>query len=677
RKELILKKALFAGLFLAALAVVVLMLVVLSQWFPRHVTEETTAAPTYPLCETDDCVAHAAALTVKDPKAGTPCFDFGRFVCSAWTKRVAVAGTLTEQLLMESLLAMTRLKANSSVGELMDRPADFMAFCKVARPEKDSAGVESFKQFLRREANFLRGGAATYAKLLEALVVLSGKWFVPLWFRFDHVAATKNSRFITIKPEPLTTLWRKLHGTLKTYAGFVEQFIRVIYDNGTASVPTSYLHFLRTESAEVQTKVLKWMSVAETDPHPMPVSGSLSDLEEFAPRFTANDWTLAASKVLGFNVGEHYGVFVSSTTLLSAMDVATRALSAQQLLYHTVWWFVQQVGALTSNSLFETATFALGESSTLYQGLLCGIQVSLTYNILLASQHAANLPDDARTSVMETLNVVHSETSKVVRSSKTLGKPRLDWIYFMLLETQPVVWPLAPNFEPADLPRLYGESVDNSRGFFGHWRSSHEGLAKNIGGPYRSAAAQFYHLDTTSLTFYEPILKGIAVSTAAIQPPLYYGAGTEAMRYGGLGFAYADRLVRSMNVRTLLHAAAFAVTPVAELKDRLLEGMLCSDRNEKLKAFPFLPALALAYAAYNKTVNGTDEIRLKGLEEYSAEQVFFMTACLTMCEQDAAGRRHSPNCNAAVRNFAPFAEAFNCPLGSPMNLRDKCTLLTS
>ncbi|XP_075742051.1 uncharacterized protein LOC142795093 [Rhipicephalus microplus] len=224
------------------------------------------------------------------------------------------------------------------------------------------------------------------------------------------------------------------------------------------------------------------MSVAETDPHPMPVSGSLSDLEEFAPRFTANDWTLAASKVLGFNVGEHYGVFVSSTTLLSAMDVATRALSAQQLLYHTVWWFVQQVGALTSNSLFETATFALGESSTLYQGLLCGIQVSLTYNILLASQHAANLPDDARTSVMETLNVVHSETSKVVRSSKTLGKPRLDWIYFMLLETQPVVWPLAPNFEPADLPRLYGESVDNSRGFFGHWRSSHEGLAKNIGG---------------------------------------------------------------------------------------------------------------------------------------------------------------------------------------------------
>ncbi|KAL3194513.1 hypothetical protein MRX96_016147 [Rhipicephalus microplus] len=563
---------------------------------------------------------------------------------------------------------------------MMDRPADFMAFCKVARPEKDSAGVESFKQFLRREANFLRGGAATYAKLLEALVVLSGKWFVPLWFRFDHVAATKNSRFITIKPEPLTTLWRKLHGTLKTYAGFVEQFIRVIYDNGTASVPASYLHFLRTESAEVQRQKCR------------------------AAGFTADDWTSAASKVLGFNVGEHYGVFVSSTTLLSAMDVATRALSAQQLLYHTVWWFVQQVGALTSNSLFETATFALGESSTLYQGLLCGIQVSLTYNILLASQHAANLPDDVRTSVMETLNVVHSETSKVMRSSKTLGKPRRDWIYFMLLETQPVVWPLAPNFEPADLPRLYGESVDNSRGFFGHWRSSHEGLAKHIGGPYRSAAAQFYHLDTTSLTFYEPILKGIAVSTAAIQPPLYYGAGTEAMRYGGLGFAYADRLVRSMNVRTLLHAAAFAVTPVAELKDRLLEGMLCSDRNEKLKAFPFLPALdtglrgvqqgACLYGKHRdvtlrgysghplptgdtNTVNGTDEIRLKGLEEYSAEQVFFMTACLTMCEQDAAGRSHSPNCNAAVRNFAPFAEAFNCPLGSPMNLRDKCTLLTS
>ncbi|KAL1478540.1 hypothetical protein MTO96_016225 [Rhipicephalus appendiculatus] len=630
RKELIYKVALFAGLFLAALAVVLFMLALLSQWYTRPVTEETTTARSYPLCETADCVAHAAALTVKDPTAaGTPCFDFGRFVCSAWDKR----------LLMESLLAMTRMKANGSGGELMDRPADFMGLCKMARPAKDSAGVEAFKQFLRGEANFFVRGAATYGKLLEALVVLSGKWFVPLWFQFDHVAATENSRFITIKTEPLTTLWRKLHGTLKAYAGFVEQFIRVIYDNGTASVPASYLEFLRTESAEVQTKVLKWMSVAETDPHPMPV--------------------------LGFKVGQRYSVFVSSTALMGAMNVATKALSAQQLLYHTVWWFVQQVGALTSNSLFETTTFALGESSALYEGLLCGIQ------------HAANFPADDRKSVVETLNVVHSETSKVVRSSQTLGQPQRDWIYFMLLETQPVVWPLAPHFDPKDLPRLYGESVDNTRGFFGHWRSSHEGLAKQTGGPYHSAAAKFYRLDTTSLTFYEPVLKEIAVSTAAIQAPLYYGAGTEAMRYGGLGFAYADRLVRSMNVRTLLHASAFAVTPVADLKDRLLEAMLCSDRNEKLKAFPYLPALALAHAAYSKTVNGTSDIRLKGLEEYSAEQVFFMTACLTMCEQDSAGRRHSPNCNAAARNFAPFAEAFNCPLGSPMNRRDKCTILTS
>ncbi|KAH7935386.1 hypothetical protein HPB52_006885 [Rhipicephalus sanguineus] len=600
RKELIFKVLLFAGLFLAALAAVVFTLAVLSRWYTRPGTEQTTTARSYPLCETADCVAHAAALTVKDPsEAGTPCFDFGRFVCRAWNRRVAIAGSLTEQ------------------------------------------------------------------------------WLVPLWFQFDHVAAGNNSRFISIKPEPLTTLWRKLHGTLKAYAGFVEQFIKIIYDNGTASVPSSYLQFLRTESAEVQTKVLKWMSVAETDPHPMPVSGTLSELEEFAPKFTAEDWTSASSKVLGFNVGDHYIVYVSSNTLLSAMNVATKALSAQQLLYHTVWWFVQQIGALTSNSLFETTTFALGESSSLYEGLLCGIQVSITYNILLAYQHAVNFPADDRKLVEETLNTVHSETSKLVRSSQTLGQPQRDWIYLMLTNTQPVVWPLAKHFEPKDLPRLYGESVDSTRGFFGHWRSSHEGFAKQIGGPYRSAAAKFYRLDPTSLTFFEPVLKEVAVSTAAVQPPLFYGAGTEAMRYGGLGFAYADRLVRSMNARTLLHMAALSVTPMADLKDRLLEGMLCSDRNEKLKAFPYLPALALAYAAYNKTVNGTSEPRLKGLEQYTAQQVFFMTACLTLCEEDHAGNRHSPDCNAAARNFAPFAEAFHCPLGSPMNRRDKCSMLTS
>lgn len=192
-----------------------------------------------------------------------------------------------------------------------------------------------------------------------------------------------------------------------------------------------------------------------------------------------------------------------------------------------------------------------------------------------------------------------------------------------------------------------------------------------------SNATKFYRVDPTTLTGYSPQLKAVSVATAAFQAPLYYGAGTDAMRYGGLGFAYAQGLVRSMNVRSLLHAAAFALSPVAYWKDQLLEAMPCSDLDEKLKAFPFLPAMALAYAAYSKAVNATSEPRLKGLEEYTGRQIFFMTACRSLCEEDAAGHRQSLACSAAARNFAPFSEAFRCSYGSAMNRRDKCSLLTS
>lgn len=113
-------------------------------------------------------------------------------------------------------------------------------------------------------------------------------------------------------------------------------------------------------------------------------------------------------------------------------------------------------------------------------------------------------------------------------------------------------------------------------------------------------AAEFYKLDPTSLATYSPAFKGVSVATAAIRAPLYYGAGTVAMRFGGLGFVYAAQLVRNMDARALQDAAAIAESPVALEADHLFQSFQCSDAQEKRAAFPHLPALALAYAAYNK-----------------------------------------------------------------------------
>lgn len=667
------------------LSAIVLLLVglVLLRLYMRG-TETTTPRRPFAVCNTTDCVAHAATLSASVASARDPCDDFSRFVCAAWKREhMAAVKSLTEQLIADSLLALTRMSGSWGDGaKLEDRPAQFMGLCMTARPDQDSAGLQAFKEFLIGEVNFLvapKDRDATYAGLLKALAILSGKWLVPLWFRLDLAIIGNASSIIIIKPEPLAVFWRQLHAMLNTtYATYVEQFIQVVYDGGEkpSLASASYIKFLREESATVQSDVLRVLSVTASSRLPVPLDGRLSDLPEFAPKFTGHAWAAAVSPVLGWIISDEYVVHASTRQLLDAMNELAGSKSAEQLLFHTAWWFVQQIGALTSNALFEATRVALGGAGSLYQGLLCGVQVSVIYNTLLASRHATSVPPATRQSVYDTLNLVHSVAVTTVRTSNSLGPLVKDSVYYMLLGTHPVVWPLPPNIDATQLWSYYGDIVEDSRAFFGHWHSSRLGIQRSFGRRVHTIAAEFYKLDPTSLATYSPAFKGVSVATAAIRAPLYYGAGTAAMRFGGLGFVYAAQLVRNMDARALQDAAAIAESPVALEADHLFQSFQCSDAQEKRAAFPHLPALALAYAAYNKSLNGTvEDVRLKGLEAFTPTQVFFMTACLSLCEEDAAGRHWSGDCNAAARNFAPFVEAFGCSPGSPMNRKEKCHLL--
>ncbi|KAH7931871.1 hypothetical protein HPB52_025186 [Rhipicephalus sanguineus] len=60
-------------------------------------------------------------------------------------------------------------------------------------------------------------------------------------------------------------------------------------------------------------------------------------------------------------------------------------------------------------------------------------------------------------------------------------------------------------------------------------------------------------------------------------------------------------------------------------------------------------------------------------EELTEEKVFFITACLSTCATTPADNLYGGDCNKAVMNFAPFAKAFGCPVGSKMNPANKCS----
>ncbi|KAH6925913.1 hypothetical protein HPB50_011880 [Hyalomma asiaticum] len=89
-----------------------------------------------------------------------------------------------------------------------------------------------------------------------------------------------------------------------------------------------------------------------------------------------------------------------------------------------------------------------------------------------------------------------------------------------------------------------------------------------------------------------------------------------------------------------------------------------------VSVFPEIPAIEVAYAAFKRQLRDNDT---QLSEELTEEKVFFITACMITCATTAADNIYGGDCNKAVMNFAPFAEAFQCAPGSKMNPEKKCT----
>ncbi|KAH9372001.1 hypothetical protein HPB48_022802 [Haemaphysalis longicornis] len=57
---------------------------------------------------------------------------------------------------------------------------------------------------------------------------------------------------------------------------------------------------------------------------------------------------------------------------------------------------------------------------------------------------------------------------------------------------------------------------------------------------------------------------------------------------------------------------------------------------------------------------------------WTEAQLFFISACSAMCAHSAHDEIYAGGCNKAVRNFAPFAHAFNCSRQAVLNPSNKC-----
>ncbi|KAH7965512.1 hypothetical protein HPB49_008523 [Dermacentor silvarum] len=86
------------------------------------------------------------------------------------------------------------------------------------------------------------------------------------------------------------------------------------------------------------------------------------------------------------------------------------------------------------------------------------------------------------------------------------------------------------------------------------------------------------------------------------------------------------------------------------------------------------PALEVAHSALLSAL--AVERFLRTSADLSEEQAFFIAICHGMCHpahRVTGGVVAGSDCNKAMRNFPPFAVAFGCSEGLPMNPALKCS----
>ncbi|XP_072142901.1 neprilysin-1-like [Dermacentor andersoni] len=193
-----------------------------------------------------------------------------------------------------------------------------------------------------------------------------------------------------------------------------------------------------------------------------------------------------------------------------------------------------------------------------------------------------------------------------------------------------------------------------------------------------------------SYEYYRNILR---VSLDALERPLYTVDGTDAMNYGGLGSYAARELTRSFDPvgSTVDSTGTYRLWWGPNVSSGYLKKMSClnnwtreavldgtkpSSNRPVFSLFPHVPAVETAYRAYkhaSEKKKTADGLQLALLGQLSGDQVFFHTYCYVLCATEE-GRGAAENaCNVPLANFAAFANAFHCPVGSRMNPKVKCT----
>ncbi|KAH6941389.1 hypothetical protein HPB50_017890 [Hyalomma asiaticum] len=632
-------------------------------------------------CVSSSCMEHAKLLLSSMNTSADPCGNFYAFVCGGWKRQ------------FPELSVLDKMNEDARKSQIMELNADMFRvggasqlFHQCYEPTKAhvASNIEALLQFMdvvdlvwpAKDVNY------SISHPLEVMLYMAAKYDVNFQFHLD-VAVSKVIGTVLI-------FRRRYHGVVWEHRYRnpmnLEEYAMVIRDHmytlGLKNVQYDAALLRKLETFFVEATLYEngkaeqlWLAI--------------TDLDSKTPSIKEVQWNLLLNRQHTITLQRTWNpkdwVVLEDSLILTKLDELFRTFPESHILMGIAWMFIQShlwVAAGKPDLIFR-------DNFEEKVQLACLEYVNSLFGLLASAEHLArSYPTDAvRNGVHKFLRSLRTEFVSTLKGTAWIDPESAEKAERKIKNTDLNVLPSEHFFVALQRAGLYGTFPDiNASAFVESWLITAESYQK------LQNHARFYDLYQKRRTFhgqpywYAYLRNSVDAATAALDPPLFYTGGTFAMNYGGSGVLLAKEITKAIDpLGTTVndygeHVAWWGKTHSAEYNSRLnCELNQAGGQKAMMGVFPSIPALEVSFSAYKAAVrkegtnaHSVEDLRLRGLEEYSDDQLFFMTYCYALCsrEADASSQRE---CNVPLRHFSHFADAFGCPGGSPMNAISKCT----
>ncbi|KAH7947749.1 hypothetical protein HPB52_015604 [Rhipicephalus sanguineus] len=635
------------------------------------------SAPSVGTCMTAGCIAHAKAIIDAMNASVDPCSDFYHFSCGSWKPRGPYRSMIQQIFANSFAIAIEELerKDNESALPIAQR---YYQSCSAKRSEDLlESEIQKFAKF-KRDLGLLwpeqwPEESNSSVPPLKLLLNLTVNWNINLIFHVRVVPGYKGRpRAVFIKRGVLRPSWSVYKPEVMKRS--IEEHCK--YLRAPAPTPVLLKEIMKAYLAVVNASLsfepdaMDEEKTTLKDINARTAAGKDKWQEYVMQSFS--EYTLRPEDVV---LIQHRAILDNIGHLLESMSDESLRLGIAWVFLRLSFWTI--VGK--PHLRFEGSAAEL----EVRVKLTCLSHVASTFGLVVSYGHLLKrFTEDVRQQIDTVFNNVKAayqrafadagwidESVKVKLRAKISESLNLDSL------------PGSDFFSSFTIKATYKNFPNATASFFDNFVNIAKSFRKKLTSDDFVTAFSKTLGDGREATSYNYYYNSVYFAVGALEPPLFHIENTFAITYGSLGTLMATSMSRAFDERgTKYDRGEVAPWWIAGREDYerrvkcdLKAGGSRSGSDNAIASALYWSALGLrtSYEAYRSAVKSehlVDIYRLKGLEKYSDDQVFFMSYCLMTCAVDSNGDA----CNVPVRQIKRFATAFECSEEAPMNPTTKC-----